>query len=182
MTIEKNVDCYGWMYNERLVPCRDRCAVRNECKALCKSRMTAIGPKKFEQRQKSIILANEEELRQDALMNKYVATDSQSSLVLEVIEFCNSMGLKGINRDSYITFKHNGRTLFKISRVKSTKVYGLIRFVNVKEYKEFPAEVIAGVSDKPCQSGYYFSIVETMDELKTLLANYIKIFKEAWSE
>lgn len=175
---EKKLDCFGWLFDENLIACRDRCEVNTECQAQCKKNLSAAGPEKYEQKQKSLIMATEAEHREEQNAAQVVAVEAQSALVTEIAEFCNSMGLKGIHRSGYIAFKHYAKTLFKISRVKSKKVYGLIKFVNIREYKQFPKEIIAGVSLKPCDSGYHFSIVETVSELKLLLANYIEIFKE----
>lgn len=179
MVVEKDVDCFGLLWDPNLVPCNSRCAVAKECKEKCQLEIKKIGQPAFEKKQRSLILANEEELRQEKLISQQESRISgePSQIVSEIINFCTSMGLKSVPRDSYVTFKHNNRSLFMISRVKSKRVEGLIRFVNVKEYAQFPREVIGSVSTEP-KGGYFHTTVTDLDELKVTLSNYIKIFKE----
>lgn len=177
--VEKDMDCYGLLWDPNLVPCKSRCAIAKECREKCQQEIKNIGKPAFEKKQRSIIMANEEELRQEKLISKQEAkiNAEPSEIVSEIMNFCTSMGLKSVPRDSYVTFKHNNRSLFMISRVKSKRIEGLIRFVNVKEYAQFPKEVIGSVSTEP-KGGYFHTTVTDMNELKVTLANYIKIFKE----
>ncbi len=177
--LQDELDCYGWLHDPYLVPCRDKCAVRFLCKDELKKRLEQMGPEKVKNRQEEIIMANENEVRKEVVAKeeKKTSVDPQvSPLVSEVIALFGTLGLKTIQRRGYVAFKIDNRNIFSINKMKATKLPDIIKFVFHKNLEDFPKELQPFVSPEKI-SGFHCVKVETVAELEGVVKQYLEMFK-----
>ena len=165
--MKHEIDCYGYLYDDNLTPCREQCLVRHECRKALAQNLRMQGEKTF-QRQRHDILAGSK------LVAKALSlTPEISELVSEVIETFKSLGLKPVFKRYYIAFKDlDGRSQLHVSRFQSEKLRGLVRFVNLRAPQELPKELQKFIGNEKC-CGHYPFIGDSIDELKTVVTAYL---------
>lgn len=165
--MKPNVDCFGYLFDDNLTPCREQCLVRHECRKTLAHNLKAQGQKNF-QKQRHDILAGSK------LVAKALSlTPEISELVSEVIETFKSLGLKPVFKRYYITFKDSeGRSQLHVSRFQSEKLQGLVRLVNLKAPNDLPVKLQRFIGNEKC-CGHYPFIGSSIDELKTVVTTYL---------
>jgi len=166
--MKPNVDCFGYLFDDNLTPCREQCQVRHECRKTLAQNLKTQGEKNF-QKQRHDILANSK------LVAKALSlTPEISELVSIVIELFKSLELKPVFKRYYIAFKdHEGRSQLHVSRFQSEKLQGLVRLVNLKSPNDLPSQLKPLIGNEKC-CGHYPFIGESIADLKTVVTAYLE--------
>jgi hypothetical protein len=177
--LKTELDCFGVLYEPKLVPCRDKCAVRFLCAEKCKKRLQEVGQEQFEQEKRSVIMAQEQEVRKSELekAEKRSTVDPEvSPLISEVIALFTSMGLKTVKNRGYVAFKIENRSIFTINKMKAKKLDNIIKCIFTKNREEFPKEILPYLTEEKL-GGYYCLTATTIKELEEVSKQYLEIFK-----
>lgn len=178
--VDKDLDCFGWLYNPSLIPCKQNCAARFLCKDQLKQNMLNSSEDEFKERQRRIIMNNE--VQTESTVNtenneaEVTLEPTFSETVSKVIETLESLGLKPVTKKGYIAFKIEGRNILAINKMKANSVKDLVKFVFHKSPDSFPEETKQYISDKKAGE-YHFVKAEDISELKTALTVYLASFK-----
>lgn len=181
-----DIDCYGYLYDENLSPCRDKCELRHRCKQKVKSKLRKLGEKEFFVQKKQVLLASEalaQSENQKSHRSYYSADQSDvSNISNQVIELCKELGLKEQFKKYYLVIKDKKqRSMLHISRLQSDQLKGLVRFVRIDERENFSDEITKFISFEKCCGQFYFT-GDRLEDLKFVLTNYLKqVGAELWN-
>ncbi len=157
--MEKKNDCFGLLYDQLLTPCRDICEVRSECRQEVQRNI-----------RQSVFASTKETSKTNS--SAYLKPPI-SKIVSQIIELCESVGLRAHFRRYYIAIKDNkGRSLLYCSRLQTMRLNGTVRFVRLKKRESFPPEIRQSISHEKCCGQYYFT-GNNLKEFERVLKIYI---------
>lgn len=157
--MEKENDCFGLLYDQLLTPCRDICEVRSKCRQEVQKNI-----------RQSVFSATKETPKIEA--SAYLKPPI-SKTVSQIIEICESMGLRTHFKRYYIAIKDSkGRGMLYCSRLQATRFNGTVRFVRLGKRESFPPEIRQSVSHEKCCGHYYFT-GNNLEEFERVLKIYI---------
>lgn len=166
------IDCFGYLFDENLTPCREYCQARRECREALAKNLRRSGTESFERRKRRLLSAS-------ARIAKTVAasqslTPEISETVSRVVETIGSLGLKPVFKRYYIAFKDaEGRSQLHVSRFRSETLSKLIRFVRPIQREKFPESFRAAVSHETVCGQRYFTGA-SLDDLTNVVKAYLE--------
>jgi len=170
--VEKEVDCFGCLYDETIDLCRKRCAVASECKKEVKKRLTQAGAVKFNDSKKRVLLTNKE---QPSKKKKHKSLEPEiSQTVSDILDVCKSYGLSVVYRSGYIAIKDDNRlTLLSCYRFKAEGLYGSVGFVRIRNRNKVSRRLQKYLSRRRQNKSYYFT-GKSLAELQKAILIYLK--------
>ena len=166
------IDCFGYLFDENLAPCREHCLVRRECRNTLTENLRRAGPESFERRKRRLLSAS-------ARIAKTVAasqslTPEISETVSRVVETLGTLGLKPVFKRYYIAFKDaDGRSQLHVSRFRSDTLNKLVRFVRPVPQEHSPDIFRATVSHETICGQRYFTGA-SLDDLVGVVKAYLE--------
>lgn len=176
--MKNEIDCYGYLYEELLSPCRDRCAIRCQCRRLVEEKLAKFGKEQFENRKNEIVLASQALAKQEpvvsARFHPHTLRPEITQIVSEVIDLCQKLKLKSVQKKYYIVLKdQKNKSMLHVSRLQSYKLTGLVRFVRFTNRCDFPTSIQKWISQEKCCGQHYF-VGEDFSDLEMVLRIYLE--------
>lgn len=174
-----DVDCFGFLFDESLIVCREKCELRIPCKQSVQENLKKNNDHSALFENKSALLVNQAASQNKPQKNKqptsvFIDPKKLSQTVHQVIKLCESLGLKTVFKKYYLVFKDKSQhSLLHISRFQSEKLSGLVRFVRFVDRKSFPDPVQKFISHEKCCGQHYF-VGQNIKELELVLKAYLK--------
>jgi len=172
-----DIDCYGYLYDELLSPCRDKCELRHRCKQKVEKKLKKLGEEEFFYQKKQVMLASEA-LAQSETSNSRrsyfeSAKPTLSKNVQRIIDVSRELGLKAQFKKYYIVIKDKKRrSMLHISKLQSPDLSGLVRFVRIDNREDYSTDVKKFISFEKCCGQFYFT-GETLEEFTAILKTYL---------
>lgn len=166
------IDCFGYLFDENLAPCREHCQARRECHAALAKNLRQSGAENFERRKRRLLSAG-------ARIAKTVSatqslTPEISETVSRVVDLLGTLGLKPVFKRYYIAFKDtDGRSQLHVSRFRSETLAKLVRFVRPVPRERFPETLRAAVSHEAICGQRYFT-GQSLEELAGTVKAYLE--------
>lgn len=170
---EKKLDCFGWMYEPKLIVCRETCAARISCKETLKKHFDELGEEDVKKKQRSIIVETEKIENNEQESGNRTIAPSYSDTVVSVCQILTELGLECANRVAYIAFKAGKVNIFSITATKSTITENLVKIIYTRDREEFSRDVEKNVSEKK-HGGFYCLNFKDLDELKVVAKKYLE--------
>lgn len=170
------IDCYGYLYDEFLSPCRDKCELRHRCKQKVQDKLKKFGKENFYNKKKEVLLASQALAQSEKSKRKIYFRPLKmeiSEIVSEVIQLLKDFGLKAHSKKYYLVFKDKSRkSMIHLSKLKSNNLNKLVRFVRITDQKQFPETIQNYVSVEKCCGQHYFT-GNSIEDLKKVLTIYL---------
>jgi hypothetical protein len=166
------IDCFGYLYDENLVPCREHCQARRECRDALAKNLRQAGTETFERRKHRL-------LSESARIAKTVSapqslTPEISETVSRVVDLLGTLGLKPVFKRYYIAFKDaDGRSQLHVSRFRSETLCKLVRFVRPVPREKFPEILRTTVSHEAICGQRYFT-GDSLEDLTGTVKAYLE--------
>lgn len=166
------IDCFGYLYDENLAPCRDHCQARRECREALAKNLRQSGAEIFESRKRRL-------LSQSARLAKTIATPQSltpeiSETVSRVVDLLGSLGLKPVFKRYYIAFKDaEGRSQLHVSRFHSETLRKLVRFVRPVT-PEHLTEPFRSVISRETICGQRYFTGDSLNDLSGIVKIYLE--------
>ena len=173
--VSKDLDCYGLLYDPFIHPCKDKCAIRFDCKAQLQKIFKEEGEEELKKKQEKVVSANHSANLADH--NPESVNMTYSPLVLEAIKVCKEAGLKPVQRKAYLALKIGSMTLLSITRFKSETLDKIIKFIHEPNISELPDIVLSKIHPEKIKD-FYFAKLNSIEELRELLESYLKCLKK----
>lgn len=173
-TVDQALDCYGLLYEPALVPCRDKCELRFQCKEALQTRLAAVGQAELERQQRGVILANEAATRGAAQQDadrRHAMEPVVSPLVSEVMTELGKLGMRPVIRRGYVALKMDNRNVFVITKCMAKRLPALVKCI----YHQTPSQMgslAAHVSTETYDNSHAI-MVHTVPELVAVVARYL---------
>lgn len=167
--MKEKLDCYGFLYDPYITPCRDKCELRLLCKTQLTKNVESMGKEKISEEQRRRM---EQSMQPDETAKPKGANIEYSETVLQILDVMTNLGLQIQYRAGYIAAKMNKRNVLGITKARTTAFPGAVKFVWTKDREEFPSEILEFISDK--KSGDFWTcIAPDLLTLKNVLETYI---------
>ncbi|MBI4237560.1 MAG: hypothetical protein HY696_03970 [Deltaproteobacteria bacterium] len=166
------IDCFGYLFDENLAPCREHCQARRECREALAQNLRRSGAEIFESRKRRL-------LSQSARLAKTIAipqslTPEISETVSRVVELLASLGLKPVFKRYYIAFKDaEGRSQLHVSRFRSDTMNKLVRFVRPVTPDDL-SEPCRSVISRETICGQRYFTGESLHDLSEVVKVYLE--------
>lgn len=169
--IEKDLDCYGLLYEPLISPCNNKCEVRFKCRAELKKRLEKEGAAELKRQQQLVITRNERATARSGEERKGLQP-KLSTFVSEVIMILEKNGLKPVVRGEYMTFKLAHRSIFTLTRFQAESMDTLLKFVFLKRRRDLPTKLKPYVSERR-KGRYFVCLAKDLEDLKNFLREYL---------
>ena len=174
--VDKEFDCFGWMYNRWLVTCNSKCAVRFSCKERVTKRLHQLGKEKFESEKRKVMIANREEMQRTMQRDektRRTLEPQMSTLVSGLIEMMRKFGLSDAVLKAHLAFKIEGRNIFGVTAFKAKDLRGLLKVIYTRDRAQFPEQLLPHVTTEPV-GGFYCIEADSLEELEPLVKIYLE--------
>jgi len=166
------IDCFGYLFDENLAPCREHCQARRECREALSKNLRQSGAEIFESRKRRLISQSARLAK--TITNPQSLTPEISETVSRVVETLGTLQLKAVFKRYYIAFKDaEGRSQLHVSRFHSETLHKLVRFVRPVTPSLFPESFRHVVSHETICGQRYFT-GESLSDLSGVVKVYLE--------
>lgn len=165
-------DCFGFIYDPFITPCRDKCEVRVLCKEKVSQNVKVLGKKKTQEEIEGIMektMASPEDALNSSKKNLQI---QYSEPIMQILDLMTNLGLEIHYKAGYIAGKMNKRNILAITRAQASDYSGAIKFIWTTEREQFPDDIKEFISQE--KSGKFWTCVAPdLSTLKSVLEKYL---------
>lgn len=163
--VPADLDCYGFMYDPFITPCRDTCELRLLCKKQVAKNVAEMGEEKFRDEERRIVEKTINSPDDPVPMKPRQNLEVQySEMIVQILDMMSKLGLQIEYKQGYVAAKMHKRNILGVTRAKTASCSGVVKFIQTRERDEFPVEILQFISEE--KSGQYLTC--TAPDLKTL--------------